>query len=98
MRYVLPCLAIDEEELGHVQTKVVTSMLQKLGYPSTLPTEIRYGPVELGGLGLIDLRTELRDGSRTPHKLLLQAVANKPKDHEFSSGYEPSRPMTALGG
>ncbi|KAI2511593.1 hypothetical protein MHU86_2847 [Fragilaria crotonensis] len=59
MRYVLPCLAIDEEELGHVQTKVVKSMLQKLGYPSTLPTEIRYGPVELGGLGLIDLRTEL---------------------------------------
>ncbi|KAI2505070.1 hypothetical protein MHU86_9346 [Fragilaria crotonensis] len=59
MRYVLPCLAIDEEELGHVQTKVVKSMLQKLGYPSTLPTEIRYGPVELGGLGLIDLRTKL---------------------------------------
>ena len=59
MRYILPCLAIDEEELGNVQTKVATSMLQKLGYPSTLPTEIRYGPVELGGLGLIDLRTEL---------------------------------------
>ena len=52
----------------------------------------------LGRHGEIDLRTELRDGSRTPHKLLLQAVANKPKDHEFSSGYEPSRPMTALGG
>jgi hypothetical protein len=25
-------------------------------------------------------------------------VGNKPKDHEFSAGYEPSRPMTALGG
>lgn len=59
MRYILPCLAIDEEELGTVQTKVVTSMLQKLGYSSTLPTEIRYGPAKLGGLGLIDLRTEL---------------------------------------
>ncbi len=59
MRYILPCLAIDEEELGNVQTKVVKSMLQKLGYPSTLPSEIQYGPVELGGLGLIDLCTKL---------------------------------------
>ena len=34
-------------------------MLQKLGYSSKLPTEIRYGPEELGGLGLFDLQTEL---------------------------------------
>ncbi|KAI2511178.1 hypothetical protein MHU86_3143 [Fragilaria crotonensis] len=59
MRYVLPCLAIDEEELGPVQTQVITAMLQKLGYSSKLPTAIRYGPAELGGLDLLDLRTEL---------------------------------------
>jgi hypothetical protein len=59
MRYVLPCLAIDEEEMASVQTQVITSMLQKLGYSSKLPTAIRYGPAELGGLELIDLRTEL---------------------------------------
>ncbi len=29
MRYVLPCLAIDEEELGPVQTQVISAMLQK---------------------------------------------------------------------
>ena len=59
MRYVLPCLAIDEEELEPIQTKVLKSMLQKLGYSSKLPTAIRHGPPELGGLALFDLRTEL---------------------------------------
>lgn len=52
----------------------------------------------LGRHGEIDLRTELRNGSLSPQQFLVQAIANKPKDHEFSSGYEPSRPMTALGG
>jgi hypothetical protein len=59
MRYVLPCLAIDEEELGPVQTQVISAMLQKLGYSSKLPTAIRYGPAELGGLEFLDLQTEL---------------------------------------
>ncbi len=34
-------------------------MLQKLGYSSTLPTAIRHGPLELGGLALLDLQTEM---------------------------------------
>ena len=33
-------------------------MLQKLGYSSKLPTEIRDGREELGGLWLFDLHTE----------------------------------------
>jgi len=52
----------------------------------------------LGRHGEIDLRTAIRNGTQSPRKLLLQAVANKPKDHEFIAGYEPVRPMTALGG
>ena len=52
----------------------------------------------LGRHGEIDLRTELRNGSLSPQQFLVKAIANKPKDHELSSGYEPSRPMTALGG
>jgi len=52
----------------------------------------------LGRHGEIDLREELRHGSGRTEKLLRQAVDQKPKDHEFSAGYEPSRPMTALGG
>ena len=59
MKYVLPTMAVDEEALSTVQTKVLASMLQKLGYSSKLPTEIRHGPAEMGGLDLLDLRTEL---------------------------------------
>ena len=59
MRYVLPTMAVDEEELAPVQTNILASMLQKLGYSSKLPTAIRHGPRELGGLDLLDLRTEL---------------------------------------
>lgn len=60
MRYVLPAaLAVDEEELAPVQTQVLASMLQKLGYSSKTPTAIRHGPMEIGGLELLDLRTEL---------------------------------------
>jgi hypothetical protein len=33
-------------------------MLQKLHISNTIPTSLRHGPVELGGLGLYDLRTE----------------------------------------
>jgi hypothetical protein len=34
-------------------------MLQNMGYSSKLPTAIRHGPTSLGGLDLLDLRTEL---------------------------------------
>ena len=57
MRFILFCLAINEEELQPVQPQVVMPMLQKLGNSSKLPTEIRYRPEELGGLGIFDLCT-----------------------------------------
>ncbi len=59
MRYVLPSLAVDKEELNTVQAKILSAMLNKLGHTSKLSTEIRHGPIEMGGLALIDLRTEL---------------------------------------
>jgi hypothetical protein len=59
MRYVLPAHAIDEEELAPIQSNVLAPMFQKLSYSSKLPTKIRHGPEELGGLALLDLRTEL---------------------------------------
>ncbi|KAI2494260.1 hypothetical protein MHU86_20278 [Fragilaria crotonensis] len=58
MRYSLPALAVDEEALGGIQSKVVQVMLQRMHVCSTIPTSIRHGPVELGGLGIYDLRTE----------------------------------------
>ena len=52
----------------------------------------------LGRHGEIDLREAMRQGATEPAELLRQALANKPQDHEFTRGYEPARPMTALGG
>jgi hypothetical protein len=56
MKYALPAIAVDEEELNTIQTGVMSVMLQRLGFSSKLPTAIRHGPTELGGLGLLDLR------------------------------------------
>ena len=52
----------------------------------------------LGQHGEIDLREALRHHTEDAEELLRQALANKPKDHDFTRGYEPARPMTALGG
>ena len=58
MRYGLAAVALDEEILGQVQSKVVQSMLKKLHVQSTIPTAIRHGPAEFGGLEIYDLQTE----------------------------------------
>jgi hypothetical protein len=59
IRYSLAAVAANEESLASVQSKVLKSILQKLHISSTIPTSIRLGPIELGGLGLYDLRTEV---------------------------------------
>ena len=58
MRYALPAIAVDEEEYEQVQNRIIPVIVQRLGFNRHLPTAIRFGPVELGGLGLYDLRTE----------------------------------------
>ncbi|KAI2496020.1 hypothetical protein MHU86_18493 [Fragilaria crotonensis] len=59
MRYSLPAIAVDEEELAQVQTKIIPTIVQKLGLSSSkLPVAVRHGPISMGGLGLMDLRTE----------------------------------------
>ncbi|KAI2511186.1 hypothetical protein MHU86_3151 [Fragilaria crotonensis] len=58
MKYSLPALAVDEEELEKIQTKIIPTIVQRLGLSSKLPTAIRHGPISMGGLGIIDLRTE----------------------------------------
>ncbi len=51
----------------------------------------------LGQHGEIDLLPALRAASDPTH-LLQEAIANKPEKHEFGECYQPSRPMTAIGG
>ncbi|KAI2497835.1 hypothetical protein MHU86_16669 [Fragilaria crotonensis] len=58
MKYSLPALAIDEEELECVQSKIIPTIVQRLGFSSKMATAIRYGPTSMGGLNLMDLRTE----------------------------------------
>ncbi|KAI2509566.1 hypothetical protein MHU86_4827 [Fragilaria crotonensis] len=58
MRYSLPTLVIDEEELEQIQTRILPTIVQKLGMNRNLPTAVRHGPLSMGGLGLMDLCTE----------------------------------------
>jgi hypothetical protein len=64
MMYSLPAVSCPEEDFHSVQTELLQVTLQKLGASSKTPTEIRHGPYELGGLNLMDLRTE-RNGDST---------------------------------
>ena len=48
MRYDLPALAVDEGELSNIQSKILQSMRNKLGYSSKIPTEIRHGQKNWG--------------------------------------------------
>ncbi|KAI2512858.1 hypothetical protein MHU86_1404 [Fragilaria crotonensis] len=59
MRYGLAALSASEETLAGVQSRVLASLLQKMNVSKSLPTAIRHGPQEFGGLALYDLRTEI---------------------------------------
>jgi hypothetical protein len=59
LKYPLPAIAINEEKFEPVQSKVIASLLRKMGAARHTPVPIRHGPIELGGLNLLDLPTEL---------------------------------------
>ena len=59
MRYSLAVVATNEEELSKVQSQISSVIFQRLQIRSTIPTALRYGLIELGVLGLYDLRTEM---------------------------------------
>lgn len=48
MRYSLTALAVDEEELECVQSKVIPAIVQRMGLSSKMSTAIRYGPTSMG--------------------------------------------------
>jgi hypothetical protein len=58
MRYSLPGIAMDKEELKAIQTRILPVIVSKLEMSSKLPTAVRHGPISMGGLGLMDLQTE----------------------------------------
>ena len=89
MRYSLPAVAVDEECFAPVQSNVLAAILNGIGVASTLPISIRHGPLAMGGLDLLDLRTEsgicslclLRDsifsGSETGKLMLISLHASQ---------------------
>jgi GTP 3',8-cyclase len=52
----------------------------------------------LGRHNELDLLGTLRRGDGRIEDVLEEAIAAKPKDHEFRDCYQPGRPMTAIGG
>jgi cyclic pyranopterin phosphate synthase len=52
----------------------------------------------LGRHNELDLLSPLRNGGDRLEDVLNEAIALKPIDHEFAGCYQPSRPMTAIGG
>lgn len=54
----------------------------------------------LGDHGEIDLRQALResDQNKPLKRIFLEALKGKPLEHQFRNQYQPSRPMTAIGG
>jgi hypothetical protein len=53
MGYVLPSLAVDEEELYPVQSHLLSVVLRRLGFSSKTPVALRHGPREMGGLRIV---------------------------------------------
>jgi len=51
----------------------------------------------LGRHGELDLVPALRNAGDVSG-VILEAIRNKPENHEFAECYEPGRPMTAIGG
>ncbi len=54
----------------------------------------------LGDHGEIDLRSALRNNADDAalQKIFLSALQSKPLEHHFRDNYQPTRPMTAIGG
>lgn len=56
--FPMPAVAATEEHLASVQSKWISALLRKLGASRNTPTAVRHGPLELGGMNIVDLRTE----------------------------------------
>lgn len=58
IRYPLATMAVDEESLQSIQSRIIPVILQRLGINRNLPTAIRHGPSQYGGIEMYDVRTE----------------------------------------
>ena len=56
--YPLPVTAFSEKQCHSIQRPFMAALLPKMGLNRNMPRAIIYGPTELGGRGLMDLRIE----------------------------------------
>ena len=59
IRYGLSATIATAQELQNIQSRVISSILQRMHISSKVPTAIRHGPKALGGLDICDIRTEI---------------------------------------
>jgi hypothetical protein len=57
LRYGLHVVTAEATQLEKMQAKLIQVLLPAMGYNRHMPTAIRHGPMELCGIGLLDLRT-----------------------------------------
>ena len=72
----------------------VTSTEMKTQTPARGPAG---GPAREFAPWIRNLLPALR-GEGDVQETILEAIRNKPENHEFAECYEPGRPMTAIGG
>lgn len=57
IRYSLPAVTLQEKECCYIMAPIHKEGLPRAGIPSTIPSALRHGPTDRGGLGLLDLYT-----------------------------------------
>ena len=56
--FFLPINTFTERQCDKLQVLIYDALLPKLGYNRHIPLTVRYGPIHLGGVGLINAFTE----------------------------------------
>ena len=57
-KYAFPVILFDSNQLNDIQKKFVNNFLPKVGINRHMPRTVVYGPIALGGMGVMDLRME----------------------------------------
>ena len=57
VKYGLCAAVMTESQLDKLQSQVIKVLLPKMGYCRSTPEEIRHGPMEVGGIGMLNLVT-----------------------------------------
>jgi hypothetical protein len=106
MRYGLLASTLEPANYQSIQSPATHAILPKLGYNRNMPTEVRYGLTDLGGIGLQDLYVmqgtrkviTITEHIRCQSKLgLMIQAAIQWTHHSFGVGFDILRHPTRRG-